>query len=647
MTSFFTHQDRARRNTRILVLLMALAVLSIGLAIFGLWTFLGTFTQPIALVYGEPRVLRLDHLLAAVGGTALVVGVASIGRVLSLRGGGAQIAEMLGGRLVSGQPQGVLDKRLLNVVEEMAIASGVPVPQVFVLDGEQGINAFAAGHELGDAAVAVTAGCLEKLTREELQGVIAHEMSHVLNGDMRLNIRLMGVLFGILCIGQLGRMVMRAGMSGGSGYGRSRGKGGGAVLGLIGLGVMIIGWIGEVFGKLIKAAVSRQREFLADASAVQFTRNPQGIAGALAKIGGHGYGAQVRVPAAEEASHFFFGDIHTSMLDGAFFATHPPLKERILRIDPRFDGHFASVPAGIAQPEEGPVAMLAAAPTSAGPRAPHTPGATHELVAGDIVGHVGELTPEALDESRRLLGELPHLLRDAKDSPFSACAMVYALLLADAVPLRRQQLAIIAARSGQPLQAETERLAPVVATMLKRDRLLLVELLAPALRQLTTEQHAALGHTTQALIDADEQVSLFEYVLGYLLRERLHERLAERPRVRHHRSLSSVQQELSLVLSLLAYAGAAEPPQAERAFLAAAARAKGARLVLAPASARLLSGLAPALDALRTLPPALCALVVDAAAHAALADRRVSHDEWTLLRAICAALRCPLPPLSA
>jgi Zn-dependent protease with chaperone function len=647
VTSFFTHQDRARRNTRVLLCLMVLAVLAIGAAIFALWSFFETFYRPVAVMYGAGPGAQLDRLLTAVGGTALVVGVASTGRVLSLRGGGAQIAEMLGGRLVSGQPQGVLDKRLLNVVEEMAIAAGVPVPQVFVLDAEPGINAFAAGRELEDAAVAVTRGCLEKLTREELQGVIAHEMSHVLNGDMRLNIRLMGVVFGILCIGQLGRLMLRAGMGGNAraSYGRDRDRSGGVPLAMVGFVLMTVGWIGEVFGRLIKAAVSRQREFLADASAVQFTRNPQGIAGALAKIGGHGRGAQVSSAAAEEASHFFFGDIHTGALDGSFFNTHPPLQERILRIDPNFDGQFASVPEGIAQPEEGPVAMLAAGPGEAGPLASHTPrtpGAVDELAAAGVVGHVGELTPEALDESRRLLSELPHVLRDAKDSPFSACAIVYALLLSDEAPLRERQLAVVTERSGDALQVETRRLAPVVDCMLKRDRLLLVELLAPALQRLTGEQRAGFSHTVQALIDADQQVSLFEYVLGYVLRERL----GERARVGRHRSLSGVQQELSLLLSLLAYAGAAEPSHAERAFLSAAARVKGVRLVLAPASGRLLSGLAPALDSLRTLPSSLCAQVIDAAAHAALADRRVTHDEWTLLRATCAALRCPLPPLS-
>ena len=637
MTSFFTHQDRARRNTRILVLLMALSVLALGVAIYCVWAVADSFMHPIDLAYAGPTGPRLDRLLAAIAGTGLIVSVASTGRVLSLRGGGAHIAETLGGRLVSGQPQSALDKRLLNVVEEMAIASGVAVPQVFVLDLEQGINAFAAGHSIEDAAVAVTRGCLEKLTREELQGVIAHEMSHVLNGDMRLNVRLMGVVFGILCIGQLGRLMMRAGMNPSLGSrGFRRDKAGGAVpIAMLGVAVMMIGWIGELFAKLIKAAVSRQREFLADASAVQFTRNPHGIAGALAKIGGHGRGAEVSAPAAGEASHFFFGDIETHWLDGGVFATHPPLKQRILRIDPRWDGEFASVSAGVAEPEDGPVMGLAAGGATTSQDASNPASA-------DVLSQVGELSPEALDEGRRLLSELPHLLRDAKDSPFAACAVVYALLLADDPPLRQHQLAAIEERSGAALLGETRRLAPIVDTMLKRDRLLLVELLAPALRQLTSEQHAALAHTMQALIDADQQVSLFEYVLGYVLRVRL----AEPPRTGHQRSLASVQQELSLVLSLLAYAGAAEASQAERAFLLAAARVKGARLVLVPSSVRLLSALAPALDVLRTLPPTLSAQVVDAAAHAALADRRVTHDEWTLLRATCAALRCPLPPMT-
>jgi Zn-dependent protease with chaperone function len=665
MTSFFENQDRARRNTRVLVLLMAAGVIAMGCAIYALLVLVEQRTVTVDFSTGalkRPGLLQLDLLLWCVLGTAAIVAVASTSRSLSLRGGGAQIAEMMGGRLVSGSPRDALDRRLLNVVEEMAIASGVPVPMVFVLDQEEGINAFAAGFALDDAAIAVTRGCLEKLTRDELQGVIGHELSHVLNGDMKLNIRLMGIVFGIVCLGLLGRLLVRAGSTSSyvsSSSRRERGGSPGAALLFIGLGVMAIGAVGELCGKLIKAAVSRQREFLADASAVQFTRNPDGIAGALKKIGGWRAGAGMQAAHAEEASHFFFGDIHKRLFDGSVFATHPPLGERIKRIDPGFDGQLPEVGEGIAQPEDdgttrgfaaaaaGPGAGRAAAAGAAAGVATGAAAAPARDAAGEVVGRVGSTT---LDDGRRLLGALPAALREGARTPFSACSMVFALLLSEDPQVRSAQAEQIARLAGPSLQTETERLCGAVQGLGRQDRLPLVALLAPALRALSFDQRAAFSRTVQALIDADAQVSIFEYVVAQTLRERLSpERSApQRARVRY-RSLSGVQPELQLLLSLLAHAGAFEAGDAERAFAAGAQRLAGLEqgMELLPQSERLLFGLAEALTELRALSPQLCAQVVDACAHAVIADRRVTDDEDTLLRAVCEALGCPLPPLPA
>ena len=236
---------------------------------------------------------------------------------------------MLGGRLVNPAQPDPDERKLLNVVEEMAIASGIPVPQVYVLPEEKGINAFAAGHSTSDAVVAVTQGALRLLTRDELQGVIGHEFSHILNGDMRLNLRLMGLIFGILCLAVIGRVLLHV-----RGGGKDKNP-----LPLLGLVLVLMGWVGVFFGRLIQAAVSRQREFLADASAVQFTRNPAGLAGALKKIGGLSYGSKLKNAHAGEASHMFFGN----GMGGSFLGlmeTHPPLAERILALEPDFDGEF-------------------------------------------------------------------------------------------------------------------------------------------------------------------------------------------------------------------------------------------------------------------------------------------------------------------
>jgi Zn-dependent protease with chaperone function len=645
MTTFFEHQDQARRNTRVLVSLMALGVFVMGCAIYALLALVeqkgvSRLTSAGAL-YTAP-LFQPELFLSCLLGTAAIVGLASGSRVLSLRGGGGQIAEMMGGRLVSGSPRDVLEKRLLNVVEEMAIASGVPVPQVFLLDGEEGINAFAAGFTPDDAAVAVTRGCLEKLTRDELQGVIGHEFSHVLNGDMRLNIRLMGVVFGIVCIGLLGRLLMRVGST--SGYlassRRERDSSPGAALFVLGLGVVVIGSVGELFGKLIRAAVSRQREFLADASSVQFTRNPSGIAGALQKIGGFSQGASMQAVHAEEASHFFFGDIHKRLFDGSILATHPPLSERIKRIDPSFRGEFPEVGPGIAQPDEMPASGFAA--RSAGDAAQ----AAVATDAASVVSRVGSASPQSLEQGKRLLDSVPQALRAVASTPFSACATVYALLLSDDVNVAGAQRAQIDALAGPYLLAETQRLAPAVAALARRDRLPLVALLAPALRQLSRDQRATFSHTVQALIDADQAVSIFEYVLGQTLRERLSDDTPAhaRSRVRYN-AFTAVHDELELLLSLLAHAGDFDGTGARSAFAAGASRLAGERLTLLPASTRLLSGLSDALAQLRALAPQLCAQVVDACAHVVLEDRRVTDDEETLLCAVCDALGCPLPPL--
>ncbi len=266
--------------------------------------------------------------LYATLGTLAVVICGSLYQTAALAKGGSAVAESLGGRPIGVDTTDPDERRLRNVVEEMALASGVPVPSVYVLEDE-GINAFAAGHTPEDAAVAVTHGCMVLLNRDELQGIIGHEFSHILNGDMRLNIRLMGILFGILCLAVIGRLLLYPG-------GRS-GRDKNPVM-LLGIALIVIGAIGVFFGRLIQAALSRQRELLADASSVQFTRNPAGLSGALQKIGLAG--SRIASPHAGEASHMFFEN-GLSIPFLSMLATHPPLGERIRAIDPGWNGVFS------------------------------------------------------------------------------------------------------------------------------------------------------------------------------------------------------------------------------------------------------------------------------------------------------------------
>ena len=296
----------------------------------------------------------------------MVIALGSLYKVSELASGGEVVAHMMGGRLVDPQTTDLAERRLLNVVEEMSLASGVPVPPVYVMDNEPSINAFAAGFRPADAVVTVSRGCLQYLTREELQGVLGHEFSHVLNGDMRLNLRLIGMVYGILVLSIIGYFVMRsAGWVGSSSRSSDDRRGDNrAAIFFIGLALYILGYLGVLLGNIIKAAISRQREFLADASSVQFTRNPGGLAGALKKIGGLAEGSRINDPHAHEISHMFFGDAFAGSIFN-LFATHPPLEERIRLLDPNFDGSY---PAVEALPDEGPAAAAESLPEPRRPR---------------------------------------------------------------------------------------------------------------------------------------------------------------------------------------------------------------------------------------------------------------------------------------
>ncbi|MCX7701923.1 MAG: M48 family metallopeptidase, partial [Gemmataceae bacterium] len=343
MKNFFEHQQLARQRTKYLVFLYGIAVAgTVLLTYFVVWAifYLPTLdperlkTASGLSVSGIPlsELFEPQLFLLVTGTTVLLIGGMTALKLSELSSGGKAVAEMLGGRLVTTPTSDFHEKRLLNVVEEMAIASGIPVPPVYVLDGEGGINAFAAGYAPDQAVIGVSRGALEYLNRDELQGVIAHEFSHILNGDMRLNIRLIAIIFGIMGLAAFGSILLRT---------RSRNdKGAGQII-LLGLGLYLLGIVGAFVGNIIKAMVSRQREFLADASAVQFTRNPDGIGGALKKIGGLKDGAAIRNEHAPEAAHMFFADALSRLTD--LFATHPPLPERIRRIDPKWDGTFPKV----------------------------------------------------------------------------------------------------------------------------------------------------------------------------------------------------------------------------------------------------------------------------------------------------------------
>lgn len=652
--NFFEHQEQARRSTRRLIFLFVIAVILIVLSVY--------LASALILMWAD-RKMDLDvdlwNLPAFAGiavATLSVIVVGSLYKIAALRGGGPTVGRLLGGRPLPPNTRDLKERRLLNVVEEMALASGTAVPSVFVLDAEKGINAFAAGFGPGDTVIGVTRGCLDLLSRDELQGVIAHEFSHALNGDMRLNLRLMGLLHGILVIAMIGYWILRA-TSGGSSDSK---KGGGGQIAVLGLAFLAIGGIGVFFGRLIKSAVSRQREFLGDASAVQFTRNPSSIAGALKKIGGLAAGSKIANSHAEEASHLFFGngmgEAIIPALDG-MLATHPPLLERIRRVEPRFDGVLPKVDAEttagsvLAAAEEeaqgGFVPGFApAAPPAPPPHAAVRPPSI-EIHPSRVADTVGTLDDAHLAHAASFLARLPPAVREAVREPAGACAVVFGLLLDRDPGVRRKQMDALRSGVDPAVYAETVKLGPAVEQCPTEGRLPLVDLALPALRRLSGPQHKVFRATVESLIGADAKLSLFEFTLQRVLLRHLqpHFEPVPPPPVAYG-TLRAVSRQTSLLLSILSHAGQAQPERAAQAFAAGAGQLGDTRAVasLLPFEQCGLADLDRALAELVKASPAMKRRLIEACAATIAFDRRVTIQEGELLRAVSDSLDCPMPP---
>ncbi len=641
---FFSHQDAAHRKTWLLVGYFVLALV----AMIGALYVVAVLLFPPEAMDGripEPVWFRPELLLFTTLAVGLIVGLGSVYKILELRGGGESVAGMLGGRRVNPGTTDFGERQLLNLVEEMAVASGIPVPPVYLLDKERSINAFAAGYAPSDAVVGVSRGALEHLNRDELQGVIAHEFSHILHGDMRLNIWLIGVLHGILMIALIGYYLLRsAAYSGRSRGGRS---GGGAYLLLLGLAVLVIGSIGLFFARLIKSAVARQREYLADASAVQFTRNPDGIGGALKKIGGLVGGSRLQAAEAETVSHMVFAHGGGSSLSG-LLATHPPLAKRIRRIDPQFDGRFPPV-------RRAATAVQAELTRSASQR-PRMPTPLGRMAAGRslpldplmLLGAIGMPTERSVQYSRELIAGLPAGLREALHEPFSARCVVFALLLEPEGEIREQQRQLLLDQEGEPTWRGTAALEPLLQDAGRAARLPLIEIVQGALVDLSPDQFHRFEKTVQLLVRADGKISLFEFVLQQVLMERLARHILNKrpPAVRFH-ALNAVQNELVGLLSCLAHMGTPDAVEAERAFRTAVTglvSEQGQRLL--PRAECSVGVVSRALQNLACGSSGIKKKVLRAAVLCVAADRKVTIEEAELLRTIADSLDCPLPPVT-
>lgn len=631
MRDFFARQEDARRRTGRLIILFSFAVIGVALAVY----LVAVLTWMLSLKHlaGETSFWNPRLFLWTTGGTLLFVGLGSFWKIQELSAGGTHVASILGGRPVPLDPQDPHERQLRNVVEEMSIASGIPVPNLYLLEHERGINAFAAGHDLNDAAICVTNGALKLLDRGEMQGVVAHEIGHILNGDMRLNLSLTGWLNGILMVSQIGEMGLR-------GVRRTGGRGT-APIALVSIALYGVGYIGYFFGRLIKSAVSRQREYLGDASAAQFTRHPEGLAGALKKIGGLASGSRIDHPRADEMSHLFFSNALPEAWLHAL-DSHPPLIERIRRLDASFDGNF---PAVTPLPAPPPIeSYFKPQPPKAVPR-PAIALSGAEVVA--LLSRAGDPMQEHLDRARHLINNVPEPLLSTIRDPFGACAVVYGLLIDGTPETRARQEKILTEHENQALVGEIRNLLPVLRSLPPEVRLPLLELSLPSLRALSRDQFLVLKETVAQLSAADNRISLFEFTLRYLLMRHLEPCFTQRPnRPAQIYGLRGVQQECSCVLTSIARVGNRDEILARQAFergLIVLQEANVEFTFLPPVESGI-ACLERSFTVLENTSPLIKRRLLGACLECLRHDGKVTLAEVELFRAIADAIGCPLPP---
>mgnify|MGYP001171664686 CR=1 FL=1 len=636
---FFAQQDKARSKTGTLIIYFCLAVICIIFAVYALFSAVFNQMKDFQDMAWSPGLL-----LMVGAGTLIVVTLASLGRIASLSSGGAAVANALGGKLISPNTKDLYERRVRNVVEEMAIASGTPVPPVYMMD-EDGINAFAAGFSPKDAVIGVTRGCATKLSRDQLQGVAAHEFSHILNGDMRINIRLTGILFGIVFLARIGEIMLRTGQV--SRYRRrSKDDGGGALM-LIGIGLVGIGLIGGFFGSLIRAAVSRQREFLADASAVQFTRNPDGISGALKRIGGFSSNSKVMVPGAKDFSHMFFGSAMSSM-----FATHPPLPVRIRRIEPNWKNTYPNTDKITEQVTEFS-GQAGVSGFSSGQQVTHAseqqvperqPGEKSEA-ARTFLKTATEPGKEEIEHARELLADMPPLLLEMAREPFGARCVIFSLLLdlTDSNVIQKQ-LSIISEQAEPGTAEETEKIRGMVFYLTSQQKFVLVEEAACALSLLSAEQFTTFQNITESLIGADDKIDLLEWSLRKVIDHDFGRQHSARGPLHGRASIRSRLAECSIILGALAHHGqdGADPKPAFEKGFRSLDRKAGANLPTKEECG--FRGLDEALVRLAKLSPIAKRALLEACALTIDHDGKTSDVEIQILRGLAASISCPLGP---
>lgn len=632
---FFEAQDRAKRNTGKLVFLYLLAVGGIVFSVY-LAVMMLFYSQGLTGEIWDPT---LFIIVSAIVCTVIVTG--TLFRIARLRKGGSAVAEMLGGRKLEPSTTNSAERQLMNVVEEMSIASGLPVPDVYVLDSEENINAFAAGLTTQDAAVGITRGALEQLDRDELQGVIAHEFSHIFNGDMRLNIRLIGILNGILLIHMMGMIIVR-GMYYSSGVrvksdrdsnsGKSR-----LIILLFGLALIVIGYIGMIFGRMIQSAISRQREYLADAAAVQYTRNPDGLAGALKKISESANGAKIQDGHSMEMSHLFFASSFSSFLDN-LYSTHPPIDKRIQAISPSVSASGSKREKRIQRKFQKNHVSGSASHQKTG----IGPSGHAALTPEVILAAIGTLDATHVQKAGTLLKEIPTTLINAAREPFAAEALVYALL----ITANEVEVNTLPEWFNDDIE---ERMAVQVRRLMseleggkRKWHLPLAELSFPALRKMSESQYRLFRTTVRKLTHESEYI--FSFAIEKLIERQLDTAFAKikDPEIRHHH-LKPMGKEISILLSALSYISDENPESAWRSGLKPIQKVMPDDVRFLPKEKCGFDVLDKAIDEFAASANPVKKYIASAMIHCVVSDKKITFEEKELLRAISEAIDCPIP----
>ncbi len=631
---FLEHQKKARGRSKALFWIFPIAVLLVAIGVWlvlrwSLWLLLPGIARvsenPAAwestVESGQLWLGSAQFAFWTIGIVMVVIFVASLWKMLSLRGGGMTVALLMKGIPISHATSSRERRQLLNVVEEMSIASGMPVPPVFVVDSRS-INALAAGWTPEDAVIIVTQGLVDRLSRDEMQGVAAHEFSHIVHGDIRINSRLVGVIHGIMIVGGIGQWMLRS-PSEASGFDRGSARGSIlilVILAIIGFFIMVVGSIGTLVGRIIQSAVSRQREFLADAAAVDYTRNPDGIAGALREIGSRGSRNRLASINSNEFAHFFF----TNPASG-WLSTHPPLEHRIARI------------------ERVPVEDIGRITTVGGGGAGVSAGIELGIACAGLQ-QLGEMTPSMTEHARSLMDQLPRRLLDSIHTPLGAQAAILGLVYDPDFELQRKQRSMVSSRIGAPVTAEIKAIHPYLIAMDRVQKLLILDLSVPALARLDRFETERLIEVVELCIKADERTDLFEWLVGRIILRRLRLRLSLHLSREGRRTLDQVGPSAACAVYAVARRGAREEEAADAAY-AAGIKRLGVALPVPDRSSMSLESLGKAFDELGEAALEVRVAILESCLVTAANDGMIRTGEYEMIRAVADALGIGMPPI--